>query len=818
MIGAVCFEVTNEYEVRIYMVGTYEQIDWINRLPCVLGENYFICNFKNDVAGNSAIQIVNRLNGEYILRLIETKRYVLRLVYDDKLNIELPQFQNEKNKFLKLEKDKDCITFQFINYLGYSRINLIHNNCGQKIVFEVAPDKIDYEKDYIALTEAIAQVCSELLLEYSGLTSNLYRQSEEEYKTVLEQFIFLRQFCYSKNIYSVFEAIKRNPDRLLSSDEEFRPIGCGIPSKKFLTNPFSYGKGWQNIKRDDGTFGFVPQMICVTQKHDSIDTPANRFIKYALEKFDTVCLELIQSLNSTGGPKQAECLSEAKAIHNMLDEIFNDGFFDEIGKLDIMPQNNQVLQKREGYSQIFSAYSMIDLALRLDWNGHEDIYDGESKNVALLYEYWLFFELNKIINSIEGCKQVSLNKDDFLTINDNGVTISLKEGKKSRQSFVIDRLHTKINLYYNRTFSREEFKTTLYEGSYSRPFRPDYTIAIFPDSYSNGHNNGEMEAVKNGAVSYIHFDAKYRVTDLTSLIGKKTDEFDDEEFVEDKTDAILNTYKRGDLLKMHTYNDAIRRTIGSFILYPGNGGSEETKGVSYRLYDEILPGVGAFAIRPSIDKEGEKELRDFITKLLESKGALYSRLNRMKHYTEMVLREPSVSLLNSTSYTTGKKDRDEQRGEQCTLGYIRASKEEDYYYSLVKNNLLINGAEFLFYFYAIKDAHVYSHHPDIFKTKRFCFYKNSLEDTKKYIPEQVICEIESNELISRNELVGRLILQGYKTNEENHHADFYYVQKVKVIDNTCKLKEMSVSEIGLQNGNDAYSPHSPKIFYLEGLN
>lgn len=26
MIGAVCFKVTNEYEVRIYMVGTYEQM------------------------------------------------------------------------------------------------------------------------------------------------------------------------------------------------------------------------------------------------------------------------------------------------------------------------------------------------------------------------------------------------------------------------------------------------------------------------------------------------------------------------------------------------------------------------------------------------------------------------------------------------------------------------------------------------------------------------------------------------------------------------------------------------------------------------
>lgn len=53
---------------------------------------------------------------------------------------------------------------------------------------------MNYEEDYIVLTEAIAQVCSELLLEYSGLTSNLFEQSEEEHRTILEQFIFSGSF------------------------------------------------------------------------------------------------------------------------------------------------------------------------------------------------------------------------------------------------------------------------------------------------------------------------------------------------------------------------------------------------------------------------------------------------------------------------------------------------------------------------------------------------------------------------------------------------------------------------------------------------
>ena len=49
-----------------------------------------------------------------------------------------------------------------------------------------------------------------------------------------------------------------------------------------------------------------------------------------------------------------------------------------------------------------------------------------------------------------------------------------------------------------------------------------------------------------------------------------TEEQIKEEVEDDKQDSVINTYKRGDLLKMHTYNDAIRRTVGSYVLYPGD--------------------------------------------------------------------------------------------------------------------------------------------------------------------------------------------------------------------------------------------------------
>lgn len=808
MIGAICLRLNEKCRASLYLVGTYNHIDWSAEYSSDLGDKFILYKFKEEFGQQSAISVARDLDGEYTLRLIETKRYVIKMENGDGSEMNLPHFQNEGNKFLKCDKDKDSVSFQFINYLGRSKV---HFNCGETnttLSFEVVPDKMNYEDDYIKLTEALAEVCSELLLDYSGSTSNVYSQSEDDRRTLLEQFIFLRQFCYGQNCLGLFEAIKRNPDRVLDQEEELKPVGTGVPSKKFYRNPFSYSRGWVNVAEVGAERGtYIPQIVAITHKFDRLDTPANRFVKFALQKFDSICVALVNALNTNGKAVQAECFEEAKAIHRILDSILRDSFFDGIGTLDIMPQNNQILQKREGYSQIFSAYTMIDLALQLDWKGKDEIYEGESKNVALLYEYWLFFELYKIIKSIEDCIAVTTEENPFLLLED-GITISLEEGKKSCQSFEIRKYGVKINLYYNRTFSWTEFQTTKYEGSYSRPFRPDYTLAVFPVSFVEGRYNGEEEAIANGAVSYIHFDAKYRISDLTSLIGDNKElRLDEEEIVDDKIGSVVNTYKRGDLLKMHTYNDAIRRTIGSYVLYPGSYNVNNNGKETFRLYDEVLPGVGAFSIKPSIEVLGENELKTFIVSLIESREANNSRLNRLRYYTEMILSEPSIFKGQSASLAAKPM----KKGDMYVMGYIRGDSESDYYYFLKKKGLLHTGSEFLFYFYAIKGKDVYSHHKDIFRATHFRFYKNRIRETDTYKLEPVLCRIISNELISKSELVEKLCDLGYITDEEKHHADFYYVLKVEVEDEGYLLDELKISEVNMQNGNDTFSPHSPKV-------
>lgn len=148
------------------------------------------------------------------LRLRETAIYTCRL--KDDIQTGLDQicknlgFPNEKNnKFLKVTRDRDALSFRFINYLG--RTHLKNSSDDTVVDFEIVPQKMNYEEDYIELTKKLAEECAEILLEYSGVTSNRFETSDtNSAKTLLEQFIFLREFCYSHNLQALFGHIKRN--------------------------------------------------------------------------------------------------------------------------------------------------------------------------------------------------------------------------------------------------------------------------------------------------------------------------------------------------------------------------------------------------------------------------------------------------------------------------------------------------------------------------------------------------------------------------------------------------------------------------------
>lgn len=62
---------------------------------------------------------------------------------------------------------------------------------------------------------------------------------------------------------------------------------------------------------------------------------------------------------------------------------------------------------------------------------------------------------------------------------------------------------------------------------------------------------------------------------------------------------------------MHAYKDAIRRTGGAYVLYPG-----ETS-VVQKGFHEIIPGLGAFPVCPSKSNSGIGDLKAFILEVID---------------------------------------------------------------------------------------------------------------------------------------------------------------------------------------------------------
>ena len=62
---------------------------------------------------------------------------------------------------------------------------------------------------------------------------------------------------------------------------------------------------------------------------------------------------------------------------------------------------------------------------------------------------------------------------------------------------------------------------------------------------------------------------------------------------------------------MHAYKDAIRRTSGAYILYPGDEKQQ------LQRFHEILPGLGAFAIKPSKNSANTEKETSHLNKFIE---------------------------------------------------------------------------------------------------------------------------------------------------------------------------------------------------------
>jgi predicted component of viral defense system (DUF524 family) len=469
------------------------------------------------------------------------------------------------------------------------------------VELEVQSGKSSYRQDYRDMLEFITEKCSDLLLQTdSPVNQNFEVDFSRNPQTLYQRFSFVKSIINSVEFIDAIHRVVVSPVTRWKEVDELKDIrnvrkfsGSNIreianssrriqlPANHYLA---SYG------------LNSIPEKINSVRKADSVDTPENRFVKHVLETFLQFCNEINAIAKREGYTK---LLKESEDLINKLESQLHHTFFNDISRPETLNLNSPVLQRKEGYREVLRVWLMFDLAAKLVWNGGEDVYSGGKKDVATLYEYWLFFVLLDLVKSIFRIDPVDIS--ELIQPVKEGLNLSLKQGQFIPLSGVFDSGSRKLNIRfsYNRQFGGK--KTYPGSGSWTKTLRPDYTLSVWPA------NMTEDDAEAQELIVHIHFDAKYKVDNQPGF----AEQLEDENLDAEKVDQRKGVYKNADLLKMHAYKDAIRRTGGAYVLYPG-ATRAQMKG-----FHEIVPGLGAFGISPSKESSGLSDLKAFILEVVD---------------------------------------------------------------------------------------------------------------------------------------------------------------------------------------------------------
>lgn len=504
-------------------------------------------------------------------------------------------------------------TLQTGNWVGTLPLEIWQGEqrCGE-VQLEIRSVKETYREDYRRMLEEITEHSTELLMHYNSPVNQYFEPTASGDAQILYQrFAFVKSLIDSEEFADAVHQILSSPVTCWEENKELRSI-CGMKkpdrqAMKQLTGatrrihaPVQYPL-YNRLKT-------IPEKIETRSLQETVDTPENRFVKYALSTFYTFCSTL--AANKAAGERLKR---EGRRVLGCLGQYLNHAMFRQVGTPDLLPLNSPVLQRKEGYREVLRVWLMFDLAAKLVWQGGEDVYQAGKRDVARLYEYWLFFRLLHLVEEV--CRLKVQDLERLIVPSDNGLALQLKQGRHIAFTGIYECESRRLNIEfsYNRRFAGG--KSYPEGGSWTLEMRPDYTLTIWPVGIEQG------QAERDELVVHLHFDAKYRLDKANQL-------FDINAGTDDATGC-----RKEDVWKMHAYRDAIRRSAGAYILYPGTGSFEK------RGFHEILPGVGAFAINPTKYSQGVEDLKHFLKEVVEHFLNRTSQREKIAYRTYEIFKE-----------------------------------------------------------------------------------------------------------------------------------------------------------------------------------
>ncbi|END0095964.1 TPA: DUF2357 domain-containing protein [Pseudomonas aeruginosa] len=413
------------------------------------------------------------------------------------------------------------------------------------------------------LLEQVSRLSSSLVFGWRSQAGFAAKASGEQRSPIpFHQLQLLREFILRRppgaRLQDFFEIAERNPTRRFFLE---RPVVQTAKARNFdarsVMDIFSHPErlvalsGHAAVKRSPlaaalcmGTSPteHFPTHVSVPSRRLTYDTPENRFIKHLVAECLTIVYRLLDEKNLH--PKMhADCREMATILESASRALF----LEEVGILTSFSGPTQALAKSEGYKDLLELWIALSEHQSLPSSAREIQRFLQGKDIALLYEYWVFIKVLEAVSAASGhhTAPVVVSRNDLGERLDRGLHVQLSAN-----------IAVSFNPSYNRSSG----------SAYSTPLRPDVVVTL-------------------GTYRYA-FDAKYRLQWLSPLEDSQDDEA---------------TFVRADIYKMHTYRDAITAMRAAFVLYPGSEFVFFERAMGRRnAPNEIVTfdGVGAIPAKP----------------------------------------------------------------------------------------------------------------------------------------------------------------------------------------------------------------------------
>lgn len=515
--------------------------------------------------------------------------------------------------------------------------------------FEVLSTKLTYLTDYQWMLRDISNICTDLIMEkFAPAEGRFSIQDQGDSGTLYQQFTFLKSILDGDEFQSSMRQILASPHVTWQDAEETAsPTRFLRPNSRVARNVSHPGPRWTVDLALTEHLESLPQRMKALRATPSVDNVPNQFVKWLLQEWLGLSLRVDAALGHSRENKafvRRGRYAVKKAIR-MLEMTLDEDLFQDVQELPMFPQGNQVLQRREEYRYLFRSHLQFDVAAKMYWPGLDPVYRAGRRNVAQLYEYWVYLQLGRIIAGL--CGQ-AFDATQLIETSPDGLTLRLRVGAETVMNGHTTRYGRLLRLecWFNKSFGAPNFSG---EGSWTRPLRPDCSLRV----EVSGHDG-------SAHVTWVHFDAKYRLEKL-------------EESLDDDRDEVTERkrFRRDDLLKMHAYKDAIKKSAGAYIVYPGT-----EKGEPFRQYHELLPGLGAFALRPvnTGDSYGSETLQRFIEDVLEHLSLQTTQYSRARYWTARSYSEGSTKVACPDVRSLDRPPAD----VLTLLGYVKNAHHRDW--------------------------------------------------------------------------------------------------------------------------------------------